>query len=89
MEASELRTNDKEEAVRLVGVLHVWKEGWVEPEGERDLCRLVEVGLQDGFIEDEEALEDLMVVRIGSRPLDPVLQLLLAENLLRVQSLIR
>ena len=44
---TELRTNDEEQAERLLRVLHLREEVRCETEGERDLRRLVEVRLQD------------------------------------------
>ena len=44
---TELRTNDEEQAERLLRVLHLREEVRCETEGERDLRRLVEVRLED------------------------------------------
>lgn len=91
MEPTELIANDEEHAVRLLGILDLRQELGGKPEGESNLGRLIEVGLQDmpgkiletndgserenRLVEDEEALEDLELLLVGDTTTDLVVEL--------------
>lgn len=45
MKSSEVGTDNKEHPEGLLGVLDLWQEGWVESEGQCDLCGGVSIGL--------------------------------------------
>lgn len=47
MEATEVRSDDHENAERFVGVLDLWQEASFKAERDGDLGWLIEVGLQD------------------------------------------
>lgn len=76
MEPSKIAPNNHEYAKRLVRVLDVRQEPTIEAEGERDFGWLVEVGLEDMLVEDEERLKDLEIVLVRDRLPDLVVQLL-------------
>jgi hypothetical protein len=89
VESTEVGADDKEHAERLLGVLDVGQEGRVESEGEGDLGRLVKVALENVLVEDEQRLEDLESVLVGSVLSDLGVELLVGQGLLRLQSLER
>ena len=103
---AELRTNNEEQAERLLRVLHLREEVRCKTEGERDLRRLVEVRLEDvpaarvnmlaptakridSLVEDQEALQHLQLVLVRCRAPDLVVQLVVRQRLLRLQTLVR
>lgn len=47
MESTELGTNYEEETKRFDRIFDFGKEVWCKAEGERNLCRLIEIGLEN------------------------------------------
>ena len=88
MEPSKIAPDNHEHTERLVRVFNVRQEPAIQAEGERDFGRLVEVGLENVLVEDEERLEDLEIVFIRDRLADLVVQLLVRERSLRFESLV-
>jgi hypothetical protein len=86
VESSEVGSNDEEETVRRLGVLDRREELGVKSERQGELGGLVEVGLEDVLVEDEEGLEDLDVVRVRDRLSDLGVKLLIRQRLLRLES---
>ena len=89
MESSKVAPNDHEHTKRLVRVFDVRQEVAIQAEGERDCGWLVEVGLEDMLVEDEERLEHLEIVLVRNCLPDLVVQLLVRERSLRFESLVR
>ena len=88
MEATELTPDDEEHAKGLRGVLNLGQEIRCKPEGKRNFRGLVEVGLEDSLVEDEETLEDLELMLVGNGTADLVVQLRICKRLLNLQALI-
>ena len=89
MESSKVAPNNHEHTKRLVRVFDVRQEPAIQAEGERDFGWLVEVSLEDVLVEDEERLEDLEIVLVRDRLPDLVVELLVRERSLRLESLVR
>ncbi|KAI3480571.1 hypothetical protein L1887_57291 [Cichorium endivia] len=88
VETAELGADDKDDAVGLDRVLDLGKEAGVKAEGEGDLGGGVEVGLENGLVEEEEGLEDLTLVRVGGSLADAVVHLVVVEHLLLDEPLV-
>ena len=88
MEPSKVAPNHHEHTKRLIWVLDVWQEPAIQAEGKRDFGWLVEVGLEDVLVEDEERLENLEVVLVRDCLPDLVVQLLVRERSLCLESLV-
>ena len=88
MESTELVSDDQEHAERLLGVLDFGEEIGIEAERESNFGGLVEVGLEDVLVEDEEGLENLEFVLVGGGLTDPVVKLLVREDLLSLETLV-
>jgi hypothetical protein len=88
MEPSKIAPNNHEHTKWLVRVFDVRQEPAIEAEGKRDFSRLVEVGLEDVLVEEEERLEDLEIMLVRDRLPDLVVQLLVREWSLRLESLV-
>ena len=52
-------TNDEEHAIWFPRILNFGQKLRCESERKCDFCGLIEVCLQDGFVEDEETLQHL------------------------------
>ena len=89
MESSKVAPNNHEHTKRFVRVFDVRQEPAIQAEGERDFGWLVKIGLEDVLIEDKERLEDLEIVLVRDRLPDLVVQLLVRERSLRLESLVR
>lgn len=60
MESTEIVSDDDENSIRLLGVFDLWQELGCEAERQRDLGRLVEVGLEDApAISSQKRLTDM------------------------------
>lgn len=88
VETTEFGTNDKDDTVGLDGVFDFGQEARVQAEGESDLGRGIEVGLEDGLVEEEESLEDLSLVGVVGSLADAVVHLVVVEDLLLDESLV-
>ena len=88
MEATELGADNEEETEGFEGVFDLWEEIGRETEGEGNFRGLVEVGLEDSLVEDEETLEDLELMLVGNCAADLVVQLRICKRLLNLQALI-
>lgn len=75
MESTEVIANNDEHSIWLVWVLHLREEVGCQAEGQGNLGGLVEVGLEDALVEDEEGLEDEEVVLVGNSTTELVEQL--------------
>eukprot|EP00123_Amoebidium_parasiticum_P015998 comp23238_c0_seq1/m.37929 comp23238_c0_seq1/g.37929 ORF comp23238_c0_seq1/g.37929 comp23238_c0_seq1/m.37929 type:complete len:480 (+) comp23238_c0_seq1:1675-3114(+) len=85
VEPTELTTENKEHAEHGARVLEFGKEGRVEAEGEGDLCGGVEVCLEDGVVEGQHALKDLLLVAVIDRLADRLLDLIVAQSVCLVE----
>ena len=88
MEATELGADNEEETEGFEGVFDLWEEVGRETEGEGNFRGLVEVGLEDSLVEDEETLEDLELMLVGNCAADLVVQLRICKGLFNLQALI-
>ena len=88
MESTELVSDNQEHAERLLGVLDFREEIGIEAEGKSNFGGLVEVGLEDVLVEDEESFEDLEFVFVGGGLADLVVKLLVREDLLGLETLV-
>jgi hypothetical protein len=88
MEPSKVAPNHHEHTERFVRVFDVRQEPAIQAEGERDFGWLVEVGLEDVLVKDEERLEDLKIVFVCDRLPDLVVQLLVRERSFCLKSLV-
>lgn len=88
MESAELVPDDQEHPKRFLRVLDFREEVGIEAEGESDLGGLVKVGFEDVFVEYEEGFEDLEFVLVGSGLADFVVEFLVGEDLLGLETLV-
>lgn len=89
VEASELGADDQEHAVQGLSVLGFREEAGVETEGKGDLGRGVEVGLQDGLVEDAESGHDHGVVLVDGVLCDQLLKLGFGQSPVNRHALVR
>lgn len=81
-------TNNEKHPEGLLGILNFRQEIRGQSKRQRDLRRLVEVGFENVFVEDQEAFKDLKFILVLGRLPDLLVELLIVENLLCVQALV-
>lgn len=89
METTELVSNDQEHAKGLLGVLDLWQELGSESEGKSDFRGLVEVGLEDVLVENEESFENLKFMLVSGSLTNLIVELLVRKDLLGLETLVR
>ena len=80
MESSRLGTDDQEHAVQWLRVLDFREEGRVQAKAESDFRRSVEVGLEEGVVEESESSHDHLFVLIAYGFRDHLLQLVIRQD---------
>ena len=88
MEPSELIPDDEEHSKGFPGVLNLGQEVRRKAEGQRDLGRLVEVGLEDVLVKNEEALKNLKVLLVENGATNLVVELCIGERLNSLEALV-
>jgi len=76
MEPSEFVPYNDEHTKRLLGVFHFGQKIRLKAEGKGDFCGLIEVGLKNMFVEDQETLQDLKVLLVEHRTANFVVEFL-------------
>src|SRR5579871_1499494 len=63
MESTEFIPDDEEHAIQTNWILPLTQKAWIQSEANGDLCRLIEIGLQDRLIENHDGRHDECVIR--------------------------